>query len=144
MAEEGTPGWYPPLFSDIQSLSFKPEIEEMFGLKDTLKQGKDLALSRGLRLLVDKVLEPYGKTTGFRLDTRQKKLELTVQLKGETQPLQIMVCRYRIVSEGGARFVQADEIVTSREWLNTFLDRYGCGKRIEIPEQYAWIAEKLV
>ena len=116
----------------------------MCGLKDTLKQGKDLALSRGLRLFLDKVIEPYGTSTGFRLDTKQKKIELTVQLKGEVQPLQVMVCRYCIVAEGERRFFRAEEIVTSREWLNTVFKKYGSGKRVEIPPQYAWIAEKLV
>ncbi len=115
----------------------------MFGLKDTLKQSKDLAVSQGMRLFLDKILEPYGKSIEFRLDTKQKKIEMTVLLKGEVQPLQIMVCRYRIVVEEERRFVQAEEIVTSREWLNTVLRKYGNGKQVEIPARYAWIAEKL-
>ena len=116
----------------------------MFGLKDTLKKGKDLALSQGLRIALDKVLEPYGRSTDFRLDSKHRNIELTVQLHGEVQPLQVMVRGYRIIVEGDRYFVEAGEIVTSREWLNTALEKYGFGRRVEIPARYARVAEQLI
>jgi hypothetical protein len=100
---------------------------------------RDKALSKGVELAVNSRIRRFGKVLKFQLDSREKTIELEILLKGEHEPLRVTVERYEIVEEGGRYYLLAENIVTSREWINTVAESYLVGQRFEIPERYAKI-----
>ena len=66
-------------------------------------------------------LQPYGSLTELRVDTQNKSLFLILELKGESEPLEIRVPRYELIQQGDETFLDLGEIFTSREWLNLLL-----------------------
>lgn len=66
-------------------------------------------------------LEPYGGLTELNIDAKKQSLSLTLELKGESQPLEIRVNRYELIRRGEDTFLDPGEITTSRAWLDTLL-----------------------
>jgi hypothetical protein len=66
-------------------------------------------------------LEPYGCLTELVIDAKSKSLSLKLELKGESQPLEIRVKQYQLIERGEETFLELGEIATSREWLDTLL-----------------------
>jgi hypothetical protein len=98
---------------------------------------KDRALSKGVELALNSRIKRFGTMLSFQLDSQRKTIELTILLKGEKEPLQVTVERYEIVREGEKYYLLAENILTSREWINTVAESYLAGQRFEIPERYA-------
>jgi hypothetical protein len=100
---------------------------------------RDKALSKGVELAVNSRIRRFGKVLKFQLDSREKTIELEILLKGEHEPLRVSLKRYEIVEEESRYYLLAENIVTSREWINTVAENYLAGQRFEIPERYAKI-----
>ena len=66
-------------------------------------------------------LQPYGSLTQLEIDAANKSLALTLELKGESQPVQIRVKHYSLIERGNETYLELGEIETSREWVNTLL-----------------------
>ena len=66
-------------------------------------------------------LQPYGSLTELEIDSEKKSLRLTLELKGESQPVEIRVPRYQLVERGDETYIELGEIITSREWVNSLL-----------------------
>ena len=76
-------------------------------------------------------LQPYGSITELKIDSNNKSLFVTLALKGEHEPVEIRVPRYELVQRGGETFLELDEIITSREWLNVLLREHLAEKVIK-------------
>ncbi len=66
-------------------------------------------------------LQPYGTLTKLEVDSHNKSLFLILDLKGESQLIEIRVKHYQLVDRNGDTFLEVGEIETSREWVNTLL-----------------------
>jgi len=66
-------------------------------------------------------LQPYGSVTELEIDSQNKSLVIILELKGESQPVEIRVPHYELIQRGEETFLDLGEIITSREWLNTLL-----------------------
>lgn len=73
----------------------------------------------------------------FYIDSRQKTIQFEVFLKGETEPLNVIVQEYEIVSEGAETFIVAKKAVASREWVNTLIHQFVIGQKFLLPDKYA-------
>jgi hypothetical protein len=71
--------------------------------------------------LNSRYLQPYGMLTKLDIDSHNKSLLLVLDLKGESQPLEIQVKHYQLIDRNGDTFFEPGEIETSREWVNTLL-----------------------
>ena len=85
-------------------------------------------------LLNDRVLKPYGELTAFKFDSSQRSAEAEIMLKGETQPVQLRIGSYDLISEGDRTFVIVKNLVTSREWMTRLAQDFVVGKRFELPQ----------
>lgn len=79
------------------------------------------ALAAARQTINSTYLKPYGSLTTLEIDPQAKSLRATLELKGETQPLEIQVLNYQLVQQGNDTLLELGEILTSREWLNTLL-----------------------
>jgi hypothetical protein len=80
-------------------------------------------------------LEPYGKATRLRVNSTDKSIQIEVELKGETTPVQVELIDYDIRKQGERYLASVKEIRTSREWLTTLAQTRFCNQRIELPDQ---------
>ena len=102
-----------------------------------LQEGKDKALSLGVKQAVNYKLKEIGEMLKFNLDSERKTIELEILLDGEKETLHVTIHHYAIMQEGDKHFLVAKKIITSRKWMNTMAEQYLAGKKLEIPNEYA-------
>ena len=89
-------------------------------------------------------LQRYGQVTALRLDSQEKSLEITLELKGEREPLKIKLEGYELVQELAVSYLVVRRIATSREWLTGLANNFAAGRRFKLPpESAALIAQCL-
>ena len=109
-----------------------------------IRKIKDKTLSQGVALALNAKIKRYGKMLKLELDSKEKSIRMEILLKGESEPLHVHVRHYEILEEEGRHYLLAEEIHTSREWINTVAREYLSGQRFEIPEQYAKMLKLVV
>jgi hypothetical protein len=81
----------------------------------------NFAASAARKALNSSYLQPYGSLTQLDIDSNKKTLFLALELKGESQPIEIRVNHYELVERNSDTFIELGEVETSREWVNTLL-----------------------
>jgi hypothetical protein len=101
-------------------------------------KAKDRVLEQmALKYLNTRLLEPYGQATRLRLNSEEKSIHVEVELKGETEPVQVELTGYDVRRHGTRYFATVKEIRTSRDWLTTLAQTRVCNSRFELPAQVA-------
>lgn len=93
--------------------------------------------SFALPMLNNAWLKPYGQATALKLNSTDKSLEITLQLKGESEPLRIEVQEYKVVEDGEKTSLIIERLTTSREWMTELARNFLIGKRLELPAEAA-------
>jgi len=110
-----------------------------------LKLLKKSAISKSIEKFLTSYLErkKLGKVSHFKLDTKKKNIHLTLLLKRENQPLEIVVSNYSFVKEKEKLYFKFDSITTSRDWNSKSFERLISNedKKIEIPSKYVKMIE---
>lgn len=79
----------------------------------------------------------FGTMTKLHIDSTHHRADLELDLKGETQPLHVIIGRYALTNADGKSFIEIQEISTSREWLTLLAQQMIKGKKFEVPELIA-------
>jgi hypothetical protein len=82
---------------------------------------KNFASAAARQTLNSTWLQPYGSLTELDIDSKNQTLALTLELKGESQPIQIRIKHYELIERDNETYIELGEIETSREWVNTLL-----------------------
>ena len=82
---------------------------------------KNFAASAARQTLNSTWLQPYGTLTELDIDSAKRTLAFTLELKGESEPIQIRIKHYELIERGDETYLELGEIETSREWVNTLL-----------------------
>lgn len=85
---------------------------------------KDYAVEVAVKLWFNQTKKSLGQMTQIKIDSQAKRIDVELELKGETAPIQISVKSYDLSSEGSETFIHLGEIETSREWINSLLGDY--------------------
>ncbi len=109
-----------------------------------LKKLKDRALSQGARAAFNRFFERYGRLHELNLDTQNKRIDLTITLSGETDPLHLLIGRYRLSRADGGYRLYLYEIESSRPWAQALARDFLEGRALPIPEEYGKILGKIV
>ena len=67
------------------------------------------------------LLKNYGKMTKLVIDKENKKINADLDLKGESEKIQIAIKNYRLIQGGENLMFDLGAIESSREWLNALL-----------------------
>ncbi|MCI0538311.1 MAG: hypothetical protein L0Z50_24150 [Verrucomicrobiales bacterium] len=102
-----------------------------------LRRQKDSASSFLVERALQRALWDYGRMLDLKLDSRQKSVQCDLLLKGETQPVTIVVQQYDLVTDASGTFIVIRQATASREWLTAVLENFVCGKKFPVPEKYA-------
>jgi hypothetical protein len=110
-----------------------------------LSSSKDrLVESMAPGLLNKSLFKPYGRVVELKLNSRDKALELTLELKGEQELLHINVQDYELLQEDGHYFLTIKKVSTSREWLTALAEELALGKRLKVPAEAAGVVSRFL
>ena len=105
---------------------------------------KDKGVSVAVKMAINSKIKEFGEMLKFNLDSETKTIELEILLDGEKEPLHVKVNNYKLIKENDKHYLQANDITTSRTWINTVASHYLSGQKIEIPAKYAQILSLVV
>jgi hypothetical protein len=111
----------------------------------SLNGAKDRLLAKGAMTHCNKHLERYGTLLDLQLNTLDRALSLTLQLKGEEAPVDIHVREYAFSTVDGKSvlFIDGSKIETSREWLTKLIRDHVGQKQLTVPNNLEWVARLL-
>jgi hypothetical protein len=111
----------------------------------TLNSAKDRLLAKGAMTHCNKHIEPYGTILDLQLNTSDRVLSLTLQLKGEEIPVEIHVREYAFSTVDGKFILLIDcsKIDTSREWLTKLMRDHVGQKQLPVPDHLEWVVRLL-
>lgn len=109
-----------------------------------LQKGKDKALSTAILSILNKKIKLFGEISNLKLDTKNKKIELKVGLKGELEPLLVTIHRYEIKEVAENHYLIAHDVDTSREWINLLVKEHFYNQKIEIPKKFVKMIKNII
>jgi hypothetical protein len=107
---------------------------------------KDKLIAVGAKDRFNQLIRPYGKVLEFQLNTSERSVYVSFQLKGELETIQFWVREYNLVqNKNGQIFIEVygKDIETSREWLSKLINDQLGQQKILIPEQLNWLVQLL-
>ena len=122
------------------------------GLGDAVKIVLFRILPRGAQIekvraeINNSLLKKYGKITKLVMEKANQTISADLDLKGESENIQITFKNYRLIQEGGNSVFELGTIEVSREWLDALLKNLVktnvIPERIEIKNQLHQIMVK--
>jgi hypothetical protein len=94
---------------------------------------KDAMTSKAALHYLNREMARYGKLLDLSIDSRNRRVDLSCLLHGETEPITIHVDRYTIEPDAGKNYLQASGITCSRPWLQSLLADFAEKRRVELP-----------
>jgi len=73
--------------------------------------------------------------TEIRIDTKRKTAQVTLELRGEKEALEVKLKGYKLTSHDGKTLLELGRVETSREWLNLVIEDFWkpAARKIEVP-----------
>ena len=97
-----------------------------------------------LSYLNNKLLAPYGRATSLKVDAQARTLRLSLELKGETAPVELEIADYEIIKEHGRYFAVVKTVRVSRKWLTALAQDQLCNRRFELSAKAGGLLMKLM
>lgn len=85
------------------------------------KAAKDAMTSRAAQVYVNNRIARYGEVQTLRINSREKTMEVSCLLHGESDPITIKVENYNVNTAGAKKYIEASTITCTRPWLQTSL-----------------------
>ena len=112
-------------------------------LRDLLGGSKDAALAFGARRVINARISRIGVVTELSIDTKTQSMHLRLQLRGETEPIDVQVKKYSLEQAGDRATLMIVEATASREWVDGALQEFVVGRSFEIPPTAASVLKLL-
>jgi len=112
--------------------------------KGLLNRGKDVALSIGIKKVVNLKIKKYGEVLKLDFNSETKTIDVEVALKGERELLKVFVDKYSIKEEHGKHYLEVNHITSSREWITSVLEKYVNNEKFEIPNEYVKVLKAVI
>jgi hypothetical protein len=110
-----------------------------------LADSKDRLISARIKQELNIQLTRYGQVLDVKLNTREQSAELSMALKGESDPITVKIGKYSLIKENGQLWLAVDSqaIEASREWVALLLQDQARRQKLPIPQKYARLVEFL-
>lgn len=95
-------------------------------------------------ILNGSALKPYGRIVQLKLNSREKRMEASLELKGEAEPVRVQVDHYELIWEEGRLLLSIQAISTNKEWLTNLALHFLKEKRILVPPDVAKVLSRLL
>lgn len=101
---------------------------------------KDLMSSRAAKAYANNLISRYGSVEELTIDSKRRRIEVVVDLKGEANPIGVTIEKYDVVQDAGKTFVAVVDSSCTRPWLQAVMRDHLHGRRFEVP---SWAAAAL-
>ena len=85
-----------------------------------------------LKAFINHKIKRFGKMTNLQIDAATKRIELTADLAGETEPL-VIRANYEIQSSENGLVISPSNIETSREWMTVLANEFLQSQPVRVP-----------
>jgi hypothetical protein len=103
------------------------------GLGDAFRRGRDQLAQAAIRAYAEQKFEALGKVNSLELDSGNRTIRCELALKGEPGPIEIVVDRYELETEGEKAYLKILSCRISREWMQRLAEQFLVGRRFEVP-----------
>jgi hypothetical protein len=97
------------------------------------KAAKDAMTSRAAQVYLNNRIARYGEVQLLKINSRERTMEVSCLLHGETAPITIKVENYNVDSTGAKKYIKATTITCTRPWLQNLLTDFAQNRRVELP-----------
>ena len=97
----------------------------------------DNAISTGVKMAVNHMLDDIGKLSEFHIDRQAKTMAGTVLLDGEDLPVDFRVGHYEFSKSGEDVFIKLRDVKCSRQWLQKAIVKFQPEPVVKLPEKLA-------
>lgn len=98
---------------------------------------KDQALASSLKAYLNRRFREYGQATVCAVDTVNRRIALTVLLRGERDAVTLTVERYELLRGTDTIYLVPYTITSSRAWLSLLIERLFNERRLRLPAAIA-------
>src|SRR4051812_5147664 len=102
-----------------------------------MRRPKDAAVSATARFLVNHEFGDIGRVTALSLDSGARSVSLSLDLAGESEPVELEIVSYSLQQEGSRTYLVIQEARSSREWLSRTIHEFVSGKAFPLPRKAA-------
>ncbi len=110
--------------------------EENLSFGKIAKKFDEFAGSSGTKFIVNQKISEYGEIRELDIDRKNKRIFVSVMLKGENSVIDFKIEKYKFIKKEGKSFFVFDYAECNREWLDRVLKKHIAGKPLPIPEQH--------
>ena len=116
--------------------------------KQFLKKTKDTAISTVALPFINNAIKDYGEAKDLRVDSLNKKVEIDILLKGESEIIEVILNSYEVVKSDDGNYITIGEVSVSMEWLdklvnNIVLPQVLPEKKLRVPDEYSLLLQIL-
>ena len=116
---------------------------------DGLRDLKNSTISFLAKKFINNRIKEYGEMVNLKIDSKNKRIELDILLKGEKESIIIYIDKYEIVNKNDNNYIKFNKISSSREWISVLLNNlivpnYAPKKMLEIDSRYASVIDILL
>jgi len=91
-------------------------------------------VERGAREYFNQRFSAIGNMTALQIDSANRRATLDLELKGENEPLHVVVDQYDLTTSDGKSYLEIKRLTTSREWMTALAAQLLIGRKLEVPE----------
>jgi len=106
-----------------------------------LQKMKDVALSHGAKIAMNKYMSAYGEIVKLSLNSKFKSMDMEIMLDGEDESVKIQVEHYEITEENSLRI---SGVTTSKAWITALAHTHLEGKTFDVPDEYAKMLKAVI
>jgi len=92
---------------------------------------KYFAIKTYLNFKFKKVL----KVLELKFDPKNDKIYLSLQLKGENEPLIVNIDKFELIEKENKKYLKLSNIKTNKEWLNIIVEQFVDNNHFEISDK---------
>ncbi len=96
-------------------------------------RARDAAIQTAFNTWVRRKTQAIRHMTNLRIDSRERRISLELDLVGEPEPLRVEVGEYVLSDEGGRTWIEVRGVRTSKPWLDILAAEILKGRRFEVP-----------
>jgi hypothetical protein len=94
---------------------------------------KEKGIAIAVKGMINREIEGIGEVTELGIDTTEKTIHATLDLKGEPSPVEVNVGAYSVSEKDGKVYLKVKKVKASREWITAVLNKYAVGQPLEVP-----------
>ena len=85
------------------------------------------------RVAINSKLRGIGEMTELAIDTKNRRLRVRLELKGEQEPIEIDVTRYELRRDHRGAEITIQGATASKQWLDVAIQEFVIGQSFPIP-----------